>query len=197
MLNSIGQVNEEFFRIFQGVKITMGGAEKSVLCRYARKSSKDYAEEQKQQHYPCISIQDYSPTPKEEWYIDMHQYVGDISADGLTAFLYERPIWLDFKYDVSIAAKSYHEYMALQDYFMGHFVYGKRFLFNKKLSGFDEVGDVVPYEVIGSYIPRNDGIFETNYEFSCSVWLYPRSPQEVEVIQELVLTARPTNTYLD
>lgn len=191
MLCSIRQVNEEFFRKFYGLKMVIGGSEQTVLCRYAKKSSYDYVEEQLNQVYPCIVIQDYVPTPKDEWYIDMHAYFGGKSSDGLTGYLFLRPIWMDFRYDVSIVAKSYNDFSAMKDYFMTHFVYGKRFIFNKKLSGEDTVGDIVPYTIRETDIPRNDGCFETNYEFTCSVWLYPRTPEEVSLIQEAVICGSP------
>jgi hypothetical protein len=127
------------------------------------------------------------PIPKEEWYIDMHAYFGGKSFDGLKGYLYQRPIWMEFKYDVSIVSKSYNEYMALQDYFMQNFVYGKRFIFNEFAIGEDIIGDIVPYIVRDTDVPRTDGVFETNYEFTCSVWLYPRKPEEVELIQRVVI----------
>lgn len=188
MLTSIRQVNEQFFRKFFGLTIPVGGAGKKILCRYARKSSYDYTEEQSQQIYPCIAIQDYVPIPKEEWYIDMQAYFGGKSFDGLKGYLYQRPIWMEFKYDVSIVSKSYNEYMALQDYFMQNFVYGKRFIFNQHFEGEDAIGDIVPYVVRDTDIPRTDGVFETNYEFTCSAWLYPRKPEEVDLIQRIVIT---------
>lgn len=191
MLTSIRQVNEEFFRKFYGLKMRLGGEEKTVLCRYAKKSSYDYSEEQENQTYPCIAILDYTPTPKREWYIDMHAYCGGKSQDNLTAYLYLRPIWMEFRYDVSIVSKSYNEFVSMQDYFMEHFVYGKRFIFNKQLGGEDTVGDIVPYEIRETNIPRTDGVFETNYEFTCSVWLYPRKPKEVDIIQRVIVDGTP------
>lgn len=187
MLTSIRQVNEEFFRKFYGLKMLMGGVEKTVLCRYAKKSSYDYVEEHSNQIYPCIAIQDFSPNPKKEWFIDMKAYFGGKSLDGLTGYLYQRPIWMEFRYDVSIVAKSYNDFITMQDYFMENFVYGKRFVFNEHLGGEDLVGDIVPYEVRGTDIPRTDGVFEKNYEFTCSVWLYPQKPEEVTLIQNIVI----------
>lgn len=191
MLTTIRQVNEEFFRKFYGLKMHIGGAEKTVLCRYAKKSSYDYVEEQSNQIYPCIAIQDYTPTPKKEWYIDMHAYFGGKSLDGLTGYLYQRPIWMEFRYDVSIVSKSYNDFIVMQDYFMENFVYGKRFIFNQQLSGEDAVGDIVPYEIRETDIPRTDGVFEMNYEFTCSVWLYPQKPEEVDILQKIVLRGTP------
>lgn len=187
MLTSIRQVNEQFFRKFFGLSIPIGNEEKTILCRYAKKSSFDYTEEQEQQIYPCIAIQDYVPIPKEEWYIDMHAYFGGKTLDGLKGYLFFRPIWMEFRYDVSIVSKSYNEYMAMQDFFMRNFVYGKRFIFNKHFSGEEAVGDIVPYSVRATDVPRVDGVFETNYEFTCSVWLYPRKPEEVTLVQQIVI----------
>lgn len=191
MLTTIRQVNEQFFRKFYGLKMQIGGAEKVVLCRYAKKSSYDYVEEQANQIYPCIVIQDYTPTPKDEWYVDMHSYFGGKSLNGLTGYLYQRPIWMEFRYDVSIVAKSYNDFISMQDYFMQNFVYGVRFLFNQKLDGENAVGDIVPYEVRETTIPRTDGLFEMNYEFTCSVWLYSQTPQEVALVQKIVVNAMP------
>lgn len=191
MLTTIRQVNEQFFRKFYGLKMQIGGAEKVVLCRYAKKSSYDYVEEQANQVYPCIVIQDYTPTPKDEWYIDMHSYFGGKSLNGLTGYLYQRPIWMEFRYDVSIVAKSYNDFISMQDYFMQNFVYGVRFLFNQKLDGENAVGDIVPYTVRETTIPRTDGLFEMNYEFTCSVWLYSQTPQEVALVQKIVVRAMP------
>ena len=193
MITTIGQVNEQFFRIFYGIRIPMGGEEKCVLCRYAKKSSMDYVEEAENQVYPCIAIQDYTPTPKREWYIDMHPYFNGKSLDGMKGYLFQRPIWMEFRYDVSIVSKSYNEFMDMQNYFMKEFVYGRRFLFNKCGEGEDELGDVVPYEIRETDIPRTDGVFEKNYEFTLSVWVYPKDPEEVDLIQKVVVSGCPKN----
>ena len=193
MLTSISQINEQFFKVFHGVKVKVGNKTISVPARYAKKSSKDYSEEQPNQSYPCISIQDYTPKLKREWYVDMRQYVGGLSSDSLTAFLYSNPLWMEFRYDVSVAAKSYNEFMAIKDYFLGNYVCGLRFLFNQKLSGEDAVGDVVPYTLRETDIPRNDGVMETNYEFTLSAWVYPREPKEVEIVENIVVNLIPKN----
>lgn len=194
MLTTIRQVNEEFFKTFYGLKMNIGGKLSTVHCRYYKKSGRDYVEEQSNQIYPCIVIQDYSPIPKPEWYIDMHAYFGGKSLDGLSGYLFQRPIWMEFRYDVSIVSKSYNDFLSMKDYFMENFVYGKRFLFNKKLSRESAVGDIVPYTVRDTDIPRIDGVFETNYEFTLSVWLYPRKAEEVALIQEVVLRGAPKST---
>lgn len=192
MLTTIRQVNEEFFKLFHGLKVPVGDSEKKIPSRYAKKSSLDYVEEQENQVYPCIAIQDFTPVPKKEWFIDMKAYFGGKSLDGLKGYLYQKPIWMEFRYDVSIAAKSYNDFIALQDYFMENFVYGKRFMFNKQLTGEDEVGDVVPYTVRETDIPRTDGVFEMNYEFTMSVWLHVSKPEEVDLVQEIILRGSPT-----
>ena len=64
-------------------------------------------------------------------------------------------------------------------------------IFNQRLTGDDMVGDIVPYSIRENDIPRTDGVFETNYEFTCSVWVTPKEPTEVDIIQQIVLTGQP------
>jgi hypothetical protein len=126
------------------------------------------------------------------WYIDMRQYFdGAISADRLKGYLSMKPIYMEFRYDVSIAAKGYLEYTAMKDYFLKNFVYGERFIFDKRLSGEDTVGDIVPYEVFGTDITRTDGIFETNYEFRLLAWLHIKDSKEVDLVKEIILNCSP------
>ena len=87
-------------------------------------------EEQENQIYPCIAIQDYIPVPQKEWFMRHGNLIsGGKDFQNLTGYLYLRPIWMEFRYDVSIATKSYKEYLAMQDYFNRKFVYGKAFIF--------------------------------------------------------------------
>lgn len=188
MFDSISQVNKEVFKLFQGVKITKHGKEKDVLCRYAKKSSLDYVEEQDNQEYPCIVIADYTPTLNDSWYLDMKTYSGGVSFDGIKGYIYRRPIWMEFRFDVSIASKSYLDHIALKDYFMKHFLFDKSFLLNQWGEGEQAVGDVVAYEVRETDLPRTDGIFETNYEFTINPWVHIRDPKEAELVQSMVLT---------
>ena len=187
MLTSIKQVDTEFFKQFYG--ITIPGITKPVNFRYYKKSADDDSEEDSNQIYPCIVVQNYAPTLKPEWFVDVRDYFGGLSSDGQKGYLYRRPIWLEFKYDVSIAAKGYSDYTALINYFTTHFLGEKlRFLFDKRLDGEMAVGDVVPFRVTPTSIPRMDGVYETNYEFTLSVWLNLIEPQEVDTIQQAILT---------
>lgn len=190
MLTSIAQVNEEFFKKFTNISVKRGEKSYIVPCEYYKKSSYDYSETDREV-YPCISIQDYTPTPKDNHYIDMRRYFGGVSVDNLKGYLYNRPIWLTFRFDVSIASKSYKEYNYLKNYFLGNFVYAERFLFDTKSDGETLIGDVVPYSVRTTDVPRNDGVFETNYEFTCDAWVYIKEPEEVELITTIILKGSP------
>jgi hypothetical protein len=172
MLTSIDQVNEQFFRMFYGLNIIRRGVTVPVHLRYARKSAEDYTEEDYQQLYPCIAIQDHSPNLKTEWFIDMKSYGGGLSMDELKVFIFRRPVWMEFMFDVSIAAKSYLDITALKNLFVQKFGTEVSFLFNKKLEGDDAVGDVVPFTIRTTDIPRTDGVIEVNYEFTLAAWLY-------------------------
>ena len=186
MLTSIKQVDTEFFKQFHS--LTIPGLSKQAHFRFYKKSAEDYTEEDPNQVYPCIAVQNYTPTLKEEWFVDMKEYFGGLSPDGQQGFLYRRPVWFEFRYDVSIASKSYNDHTALVNYFQSHFVCGKlQFLFNKRLDGELAVGDVVPFTVRTTDIPRIDGVYETNYEFTLSAWLYLVEPEEVATIQQAIL----------
>lgn len=188
MFTTIEQVHEEFFKLFFKYQIKVSGEQKDIHFRYAKKSGIDYAEEQENQVYPCIVIQDYTPELKEEWFVDLKKYLGELSEDGLKGYLYQRPVWMEFRYDVSICAKSYFEYKALQQSFFNKFFTQERFILNKTdIENGGQVGDIVPYEVTATDIPRMDGVSETNYEFTLSVWLSPDNVEEVDIIKEVIL----------
>lgn len=184
MISSVLNVQDNFYRLFQGIEI--GGS--AVNCRYASKSSYDYTEEQEQQIYPCIAIQDYQPTPDHRHYIDLKKYHGARNFDGTLIELVRQPMWMNFKFDVSIASKSYTEYQMLSDYFLQQFVSEQKFIFNKvDLTEINEglVGDVVPYEIRTTDIPRSDGVFETNYEFTLFVWMQITKTEEADVVKQI------------
>ena len=184
MIDSILNVHKNFFGLFQN--ITLQG--KKIPCRYARKSSADYSEEQSQQTYPCIAIQDYPPTLDDRGYVDLREYQGSSNLLGNLIELVKRPMWMNFRFDVSIAAKHYFEYNGLQNYFYQKFLSRQQFVFNSTdLSDINEgeVGDVVPYTMSITDIPRNDGIFEANFEFTLYVWLQITDIREVAAIDKI------------
>jgi hypothetical protein len=100
------------------------------------------------------------------------------------------PVRMEFRYDVSIVSKSYNEFLAMQDYFNSTFVSQTGFLFNKKVVDGDEVGDVVLYTVRPTDIPRTDGVYEMNYEFTLKPWIYAVKPKEVELVQAIILRSK-------
>ena len=193
MFNSVSQVNTEFFKLFHNnVKITdpKTGSVKSVLVRYARKSSGDYTEEASQQVYPCISIQDYTPTIHDRNTIFYNTYVGGCTEDSTHGGVYTRPIRLEFRFDVSVAAKSYFDWVTIKDFFFTHYVGEKRLLLNSRLSGDDEVGEVCPIlDIRTTDVPRTDGVFETNFEFTLAVWVATKDAKVTELVQEVQVNA--------
>ena len=189
MFKTIAQVNEQFFQKFHGVSVVVNGVSTPILYRYAKKSSKDYTEEQEQQIYPCFAIQDYNPTVKQEWWIDLTRFEHvDLEEDADNALLYSRPVWMSFVFDVSIAAKSYHEYTALKDYMLARFNTTYVFLFDNPDLFETETSIIrIPYKLTSSDIPRNDGVFETNFSFDLSVWMLPNDPEVVTLIKSITI----------
>lgn len=190
MLTSITQVNTEFFKLFHGIKIPIKGSNVSIPSRYYKKSSYNYVEDTSEV-YPCITIQDFSPEVKPEWFIDMKSRISGVSSDGLTAYLYRNPVWMNFRYDVGLASKGYIETQSMRDYFQKLFNSEVGFIFNKEIIDDEVIGDVVPYTMVMTDIPRNDGIFETNMEFNLSAWIYLVEPKEVELITSIITSVTP------
>jgi hypothetical protein len=189
MFNSLSKVNEEFFKVFNNIEITVdGGVVVAVPFVYARKSGKDFVESETVK-YPCITVYDHVPTVKPEWFIDYKEYSDGISLDGTQARVYRRPVWMEFSYDVSIASKSYFEITALKELFTRKFLFETYLLLDKRLTGDNEVGEVIPIKVSPTDIPRMDGVQEVNYEFKLSVWVDLHEPKEVDVITNIILKA--------
>lgn len=193
MLNTISQVNEQVFKILVDATKTVvlppdvaSGIVPTVSVRYAKKSGKDFVQET-DQAYPCIAIQDYTPNPKDDWFVDQHKYVEGFAEDGLTAHLFQNPLHLEFRYDVSIAAKSYKEFMALKNMMFKKFLTKDSLLLNQKLTGHDAVGDVATYTLRTTDMPRTDGVQETNFEFTLAAWVHLTDPEEVTLIQNVIL----------
>lgn len=197
MISSVLNVQENFFKLFSNLKITAkDGSEMTLPCRYARKSSTDYTEEQDQQIYPCIALQDYIPRPKDNYFIDLRKYQGAINVDKTLVQLVRRPMWMEFKFDVSIVSKSYFEYQKMLDLFIQNFVTEQKFIFNSVALEYDgEVGDVVPYTISQTDIPRTDGCHESNFEFNLSVWMQITKVEEVDAIQSIEIN--PTITDIE
>lgn len=192
MIYSVKQAHEEFYRKFWGISVQVKGEEVKVPLTYARQSSYDYSEASPNQSYPCIAVYDYPPVLKDNWYVDTRPFFSGADIhDSTIGYLEHRPVWLEFRYDVSIACLGYSEYLALQDYFTRNFLSEVRFLYNKKGEGYDEVGDVVPYKVSATDISRTDGVYETNYEFVLSVWVHSKDSQVVDLIQKVAVEATP------
>lgn len=182
MITSIAQVNEEFFRLFSTFS-------KKADFRYAKSPSYDYAEAGVPQRYPCIAIQDYPPTLRDDWYVDQKKYFDH--SEGEEGHIFSRPLWMQFKYDVSIASKGYKEFTELCNSFNQKFKYETYFHFHKEGT---EIDDYCPYTFNEADIPRTDGVFERNFEFTLSVWVYPQEGETVELVEKLAILAEPTQT---
>ena len=197
MLTSVAQVNTEFFKRFHGLTIQSERRGEIVLpCIYAKKSSEDYTEADENQRYPCIAIQDLAVRLKDGWFKDFKRYAVNPIPGADTAALYSRPLWMEFPYDVSIATKSYNEFMAMQALFMQKFEFLESFIFDGAvLEDGTEVGDVVPFTLTETDIPRTDGVFEKNYSFVLSAWLYLRDAQEFEAVKKIVIDVKQNPNF--
>lgn len=191
MFYKIQEVHTAVFRYFsKRIQSELPG----VNVRYARKSSKDYTEEQQQQLYPCVALQEYSPVPRENWWIEHKAFARASSTDGTTGYLYYLPIFMDFRYDISIAAKSYTEYLQLQQWFLENTIAVDEITLQPHAVGEYEAGEPITIETRAQDIPRTDGVYETNYEVTFQIWLYARQPVGLEAVQNVSIKLHRVKT---
>ena len=183
MFHKIIEVNTAVFKYFS----ERLSKELGVTVRYARKSSYDYTEEQPQQIYPCVAIQDYVPTPRENWWIEHKPFHRANSMDGTTGYLFYLPLWMDFRYDISIASKSYKEYLNLQQWFLENVISEDEITLESFKVGGIETGEPISIESRAQDVPRTDGVYETSYEVTFAVWVFAREPKSVTNIQEVII----------
>lgn len=194
MFNSISDFDRAFMSLFSNVILPIKGVDTSIYYRYYKKSSENYVEEEEQK-YPCIIVQDYTPKPREDWFIDLREEMGETSVDGLTMKMYRKPMALTFNYDVSICSKSYNSQSALKNYFTREYLNKTAIILNKVDMGImGEVGDVIPLRVDIMDIPRTDGVFETNYNFKLDAWVHIQEPRDVDIIKNVILNINPVKS---
>lgn len=183
MFHKIIDVHNAVFKYFsERISEELG-----VHVRYARKSSHDYSEEQDAQIYPCVAIQEYFPVPKEDWWIEYKGFHRATSVDGSTGYLYYLPLWMDFRYDMSVASKSYKDYVRIQQWFLENTIAEDEITLESFVVNGMETGEPISIETRVQDIPRTDGVYETNYEITFSIWLYARRPVGIDTVQDVVL----------
>lgn len=184
MFHKIIDVHNAVFKYFsERISEELG-----VHVRYARKSSHDYSEEQDAQIYPCVAIQEYFPVPKEDWWIEYKGFHRATSVDGSTGYLYYLPLWMDFRYDMSVASKSYKDYVRIQQWFLENTIAEDEITLESFVVNGMETGEPISIVTRAQDVPRTDGVYETNYEITFSVWLYTRRPVGFETVQEIVIS---------
>ena len=161
-----------------------------VPFRFYKKSSVDYTEEQLQQMYPVIAIQDYTPKISPLWNPNFQEYYANYIIDpnpenNSTATKYYQPAYLRFRFDVSSACLHYLQNISLEDYF-SPYLYGVVAIFNEVDFDDGAVGEPVSLKVTPNDLPREDGVFETNYEFLFDAWVQIRTPEDVDLITQFI-----------
>lgn len=193
MHTKISEIKEAFYKEFYNSPIILtsrDGADVTVNVRHAEKSSANYTEEELQQLYPCIAIYDYPAELSKKWsntghkyYADQRSSLGNNVIDIATA--YYEPVFLTFKFDVSFVAKMYNHYSQLEEYFLKNYLWRDVLIIDKKLVGDEIIGESCFLYTKPTKIPRPDGVFEINYEFTFDAWLQVQDPEDVDLITQL------------
>lgn len=193
MINSIKTVHAEFYKEFlrAPINILYKNATVKIPVVFFDRFNETPAEIPHAQ-YPSINIQSYTPRPNKDWTRNQSNYVDGF--DGLdeetglydTANVYEEPMRLDFRYDVSIVAKTRGEYDALTDWMFKKFTdEGRILLCRVILPNNEETGYPIWYKVEATDIPRSDGVKETNYEFTFNCFVDVVDPVEKEIVNTI------------
>jgi hypothetical protein len=199
-INSIKTVHAEFFKVFLGTPIVIqqkanNSANKvnfTVPVVFASASGNDYSQKPVEV-FPVISIQDYIPVPSTRWKQNWMEYIDgytDTNNDGVfdEANIYQEPIELEFRYDVSIATKSRGDYDQLIDYMFKTFGVEGPLMFLAVQLPDTTVGIPIWYKVTTTPVYRTDGVTEVNYEFKFNCFVDIKDPQTVQLIDKLNVT---------
>lgn len=191
MIRTVRQVHEDFFREINSHNITASVGKVPLV--YYDKFNKTPTEIQRAQ-YPVMSLQNYRPKANDGWTDNMQEiYDGlggyDDKGVPLTIQSFREPIYLDFRYDISVATKTQNDLDVICDQILK--IYGTEseiFLDKTILPDGTIVGVPVWVKVEAEDIPRSDEIKEVNHEFTFSCFVDYKDPLVLEVIQNVNIT---------
>lgn len=155
------------------------------LVRYYKRSGESAVEDVRE-FYPCIIIQDFAPKINSaiQWGKDYVEGVYD-EVKKQREYVY-LPIPMMFQFQVACVTKRKKESKGAEDWFLGKFQYGtaKFFEFNKIVSPEGFVADIVPYSVDSTEVEREDGRFETIYDFTLETFIHARAKSYIFVNEQ-------------
>jgi hypothetical protein len=189
MITSTRNLKEEIFKLFWGDALnatTLDIDGENFFLQYAKKSSTDYTEASLER-YPCISVEDFTPTPRGGWndFVQKRYVASDTDGDGINdeVRLIPLAIWIEYRVEVSIAVRTERQHSAAVDYFYRFFSWGvsASMLINRyELNGLT-YGDPITYTASMEGSPRGDGILES------VVSLTFRAPLDIQVSPSMPL----------
>jgi hypothetical protein len=184
MISSLRNLNKGFLQEFYGelldtayIEIEVEEVLIQVPLLFFKKSTYNYSEAPLE-NYPIVSIEAFSPSLRDSYNNFVQKRYGalrDEDNDGEDDTISELPLplWMEVRYEASVAAKDEKHYSALFDWFLSRFEYSNQacFSFNKvEIPDVPPIADYVPYKLTINESPRTDGIYEVVFSFT----LYPR-----------------------
>ena len=129
------------------------------------------------EYYPCLIIQDFTPE------IDKMRIYGKDFVEGfIDAVSGKReyitlPVPMIARFQVSAVSRRQREKTAAMDWFLQNFEFQRPdfLLLNKIETEEGPVGDVVGYTSMFSDVPREDGRYETAYDFTLRTVIHAKS----------------------
>jgi hypothetical protein len=199
MIQSLRSLNKGFLQEFYGdlldtpyIEVDIEGTLIQVPLLFFKKSTYNYTEAPLEA-YPIISIEAFSPTLRDGYNnLVQKRYAAlrDMDNDGEDDTISEipLPLWMEVRYEASVAAKDEKHYSAIYDWFLSRFDYSNQacFSFNKvEIPNIPPIADYVPYKLTTNESPRTDGIYEVVFSFT----LYPRldikATKDFDVVTEI------------
>lgn len=211
MLHKVSDVSSQFFNLFleETVEESIVGdtrvhpmlqipTTQKTMVRYYKRSGESSVEDLKE-YYPCIVIQDFKPKVNKEIVFGKDWMEGVIDTIKKQVEIVYLPVPMIFRYQVSSITGRRKDDEVIYDWFLSKFSFNvpASFEFNKfTTQDYGYVADFVPYKCSFSEIPREDGRFESVYDFELKLFLHAKS-KKATFVQGVGFSGGNFGDYLD
>lgn len=199
MIRTLRNYYEEFFKVFFGENLDQDsitvelydGSFTEVPLLFFKKSVQNYTEGTFEQ-YPIVALEYFPPTLRAGYnnyiqprYAGLRDTDGDGEDDTIDKMPF--PLFMEGRFELSVAAKDETVYTAINTWFYRNFDYSNQavFKFNKiDVPNTEPISDLVPYSIEVQESPRTDGVYETIFSFTLQPRMDIQLPKEYATVQD-------------
>lgn len=162
------------------------GETADFMVRYYKRSGESSAEDVRE-YYPCIILQDFAPEIDSSMVWDkdwIEGFYDEVRQKRDKVYL---PIPMTYKFQVSAVTKRKKESSGVNDWFLANFISNAPNFFemNRFESSEGVVADIVPYSITATELERDDGRFETVYDFMLKTFIHAKAKSYIFVSDEV------------